>query len=56
MFFAAFFFALFVVVGAVYFLSNRKQNRAPGLRAAMAIIAILIVIAIFWIYRSRYAG
>ena len=38
MFYSALFFALFLVVGAFYFLSNRKQNRAPGLREAMAII------------------
>jgi DMSO reductase anchor subunit len=53
MFYAALFCALFLVVGAFYFLSNRKQNRAPGLREAMAIIAGLIAIVIFWIYRSR---
>jgi uncharacterized membrane protein len=53
MFYAALFCALFIVVGAFYFLSNRKQNRAPGLREAMAIIAGLIAIVIFWVYRSR---
>ncbi|MDQ6621961.1 MAG: hypothetical protein M3Y86_00540 [Verrucomicrobiota bacterium] len=54
MFFAVLFSAIFIVVGAVYFLSNRRQNRAPGLRAAMALIAALIVLALFLIYRSRY--
>ena len=53
MFFAAIFTAIFVVVGALYFLSNRKQLRAPGLREAMAIIAGLIALVIVWIYRSR---
>lgn len=53
MFFAALFSALFLVVGAIYFVSNRKQLRAPGLREAMAIIAVLIALVIFWIYRTR---
>lgn len=56
MFYAALFAAIFVVVGSIYFLSNRKENRAPGLRHAMAIIAAIIVIAIFWIYRTRGGG
>lgn len=53
MFYAILFCVLFVVVGAFYFLSNRKQNRAPGLREAMAIIAGLIAIVIVWIVRAR---
>ncbi|MGI8821657.1 MAG: hypothetical protein ACR2ID_12425 [Chthoniobacterales bacterium] len=56
MFFAALFSALFVIAGAFYFFSNRKRLRAPGLREAMAIIAILIAIVIFWIYRTRVGG
>ncbi len=53
MFFAAFFAALFVVVGAIYFLSSRKANRAPGLREAMGIIAVLIAAVIYYLYRTR---
>ncbi len=56
MFFAALFSALVLVVGVVYFTSNRKMLRAPGLRGAMAIIAILLGIFLFWLYRSRYGG
>lgn len=56
MFYAALFAALFVIISSIYFLSNRKQDRAPGLRHAMAIIAIVIVLVIFWIYRTRAGG
>ncbi|MGI9087079.1 MAG: hypothetical protein ACR2HH_04950 [Chthoniobacterales bacterium] len=56
MFFAALFSALFVIVAAFYFFSNRRQLRAPGLREAMAIIAILIAIVIYWVYRTRVGG
>lgn len=56
MFYGALFFTIFLVVGSVYFLSGRKQDRAPHLRHAMAIIALLIVVALFWIYRSRSGG
>jgi len=53
MIYPALFIALVLVVGAIYFLSNRKQDRAPGLRAAMAIIAVLIALLVLWLYRSR---
>ncbi len=56
MVFPALFTALVLVVGSVYFLSNRKQLRAPGLRAAMAIIAVLIALVVLWLYRSRVGG
>ena len=56
MVYPAFFVALFLVVGAVYFLSNRKQNRAPGLRVAMAIIAGLVVLVLLWVYRTQTGG
>ncbi|MDQ6913072.1 MAG: hypothetical protein M3128_09395 [Verrucomicrobiota bacterium] len=56
MFYAALFFIIFLVIGSVYFLSSRKQDRAPGLRHAMAIIALLIIVALLWIYRSRYGN
>lgn len=56
MFYAALFAVLVLIVGIVYFSSNRKMLRAPGLRGAMAIIALLLVIFLIWLYRSRYGG
>lgn len=56
MFYGALFFSIFLVVGAIYFFSGRKENRAPGLRHAMALIALIIVIAIFLMYRASFGS